>query len=145
MHTVPRSCSKGAPITIDDANHAVQRFAMIAVSDSPTGPSMLGHHPIQVAALRPDSSLPCTPKHIPHHAPAKAGRGRRQGAAARVRRHRYLALIARLLIAENFLPKIDGVTRTLARLLDHLRDQGHEALIVGPDNGLVVIGFISPD
>jgi hypothetical protein len=135
----------GPPITIDDANHAQQRFAMIAVSDSPTATSMLGHHPIQVAALRPDSSpLPCTPKHIPHHAPAKAGR-RRQGAAACVRRHRYLVLIARLLIAENFLPKIDGVTRTLARLLDHLRDQRHEALIVGPDNGLVVIGFISPD
>ena len=38
---------------------------------------------------------------------------------------------------ENFLPKIDGVTRTLARLLDHLRETGHEALIVGPDNGLV--------
>src|SRR5271170_6350105 len=38
---------------------------------------------------------------------------------------------------ENFLPKIDGVTRTLARLLDHLREKGHEALIVGPDNGLV--------
>jgi hypothetical protein len=42
------------------------------------------------------------------------------------------------LTAENFLPKIDGVTRTLARLLDHLREKGHEALIVGPDNGLVI-------
>lgn len=41
-------------------------------------------------------------------------------------------------MAENFLPKIDGVTRTLARLLDHLREKGHEALIVGPDNGLVI-------
>jgi hypothetical protein len=38
---------------------------------------------------------------------------------------------------ENFLPKIDGVTRTLTRLLDHLRETGHEALILGPDNGLV--------
>jgi hypothetical protein len=54
-------------------------------------------------------------------------------------------LIAPVLISENFLPKIDGVTRTLARLLDHLRDRGHEALIVGPDNGLVVIGLFSPD
>jgi len=50
-----------------------------------------------------------------------------------------------VLISENFLPKIDGVTRTLARLLDHLRDQGHEALIVGPDNGLVGIGRIPAD
>jgi hypothetical protein len=40
-------------------------------------------------------------------------------------------------MVENFLPKIDGVTRTLARLLDHLRETGHEALVVGPDNGLV--------
>ena len=39
-------------------------------------------------------------------------------------------------MAENFLPKIDGVTRTLARLLDHLRATGHEALVVGPDNGV---------
>jgi hypothetical protein len=43
-----------------------------------------------------------------------------------------------LTLKENFLPKIDGVTRTLARLLDHLREKGHEALIVGPDNGLVI-------
>jgi hypothetical protein len=42
-------------------------------------------------------------------------------------------------LIENFLPKIDGVTRTLSRLLDHLREKGHEALIVGPDNGLVSI------
>ena len=54
-------------------------------------------------------------------------------------------LIGPVLISENFLPKIDGVTRTLARLLDHLRDQGHEALIVGPDNGLVGIGRIPAD
>ena len=39
-------------------------------------------------------------------------------------------------MTENFLPKIDGVTRTLARLLDHLRQQKHDALIIGPDNGL---------
>ncbi|WFD29309.1 hypothetical protein MSPP1_000317 [Malassezia sp. CBS 17886] len=37
---------------------------------------------------------------------------------------------------ENFLPKIDGVTRTLARLLEHLHDEGHEALVLGPDSGL---------
>jgi hypothetical protein len=38
---------------------------------------------------------------------------------------------------ENFLPKIDGVTRTLARLLEHLQLNGHEALVIAPDNGLV--------
>lgn len=36
------------------------------------------------------------------------------------------------IVTENFLPKIDGVTRTLARLLEHLRDEGHEALVLGP-------------
>ena len=49
------------------------------------------------------------------------------------------------LMVENFLPKIDGVTRTLARLLDHLREKGHEALIVGPDNGLVISHYCSSD
>lgn len=40
------------------------------------------------------------------------------------------------LTAENFLPKIDGVTRTLGRLLEHLHNEGHEALVLGPDTGL---------
>lgn len=38
--------------------------------------------------------------------------------------------------AENFLPKIDGVTRTLGRLLEHLHAEGHEAIVLGPDTGL---------
>ncbi|KEP50203.1 group 1 family glycosyltransferase [Rhizoctonia solani 123E] len=37
-----------------------------------------------------------------------------------------------VLITENFLPKIDGVTRCLARLLEHLREEGHEVMILGP-------------
>ncbi|KIY66441.1 glycosyltransferase family 4 protein [Cylindrobasidium torrendii FP15055 ss-10] len=40
------------------------------------------------------------------------------------------------LVTENFLPKIDGVTRTLALLLDHLRSIGHQAIICGPDTGI---------
>jgi glycosyltransferase involved in cell wall biosynthesis len=36
------------------------------------------------------------------------------------------------LVTENFLPKVDGVTRTLAMLLEHLRDRGHAALVIGP-------------
>ena len=58
---------------------------------------------------------------------------------------------------ENFLPNIDGVTvshsssllkivlkfagrvqRTLARLLTHLREEGHEAMILGPESGMCV-------
>ncbi|GCE47670.1 glycosyltransferase involved in cell wall biosynthesis [Thermosporothrix hazakensis] len=40
------------------------------------------------------------------------------------------------LITENFLPKLDGVTRTLARLLEHLQLTGHQALLLGPDSGM---------
>jgi glycosyltransferase involved in cell wall biosynthesis len=36
------------------------------------------------------------------------------------------------LITENFLPKLDGVTRTLAMLLEHLQERGHTALVLGP-------------
>jgi glycosyltransferase involved in cell wall biosynthesis len=36
------------------------------------------------------------------------------------------------IVTENFLPKIDGVTRVLARLLEHLREHGHQALVIGP-------------
>ncbi|KIY52600.1 UDP-Glycosyltransferase/glycogen phosphorylase, partial [Fistulina hepatica ATCC 64428] len=37
---------------------------------------------------------------------------------------------------ENFLPKIDGVTRTLMKLLIHLRRGGHHVLVLGPASGM---------
>lgn len=40
------------------------------------------------------------------------------------------------IITENFLPKLDGVTRTLARLLEHLQSSGHQALLLGPESGM---------
>jgi glycosyltransferase involved in cell wall biosynthesis len=40
------------------------------------------------------------------------------------------------IIAENFLPKLDGVTRTLARLLEYLQANGHKALLLGPESGM---------
>ncbi|BGP41554.1 hypothetical protein JCM10450v2_005600 [Rhodotorula kratochvilovae] len=40
------------------------------------------------------------------------------------------------IVTENFLPKIDGVTRTLAMLLEHLQAEGHEALVLGPSTPL---------
>ena len=40
------------------------------------------------------------------------------------------------IITENFLPKLDGVTRTLARLLEHLQMGGHRALLLGPESGM---------
>jgi glycosyltransferase involved in cell wall biosynthesis len=39
------------------------------------------------------------------------------------------------LITENFLPKLDGVTRTLATLLEHLERHGHQAMVLGPQGG----------
>ena len=36
------------------------------------------------------------------------------------------------IVTENWLPKVDGVTRTLSRLLHHLRDEGHTCLLMGP-------------
>ncbi len=40
------------------------------------------------------------------------------------------------IITENFLPKLDGVTRTLARLLEYLQANGHPALLLGPESGM---------
>lgn len=37
------------------------------------------------------------------------------------------------IVTEYFLPKLDGVTRTLAMLLEHLQRQGHTALLLGPE------------
>jgi glycosyltransferase involved in cell wall biosynthesis len=37
------------------------------------------------------------------------------------------------IVTENFLPKLDGVTRTLAMLLEHLRRRGHQAILIGPE------------
>jgi len=35
------------------------------------------------------------------------------------------------------LSQVDGVTRTLAKLLEHLQMEGHEALVLGPESGMV--------
>ncbi|GAA5800280.1 hypothetical protein EDC94DRAFT_607226 [Helicostylum pulchrum] len=40
------------------------------------------------------------------------------------------------IITENFLPKVDGVTRTLARLLEHLQLTSHQVLLLGPETRL---------
>ncbi len=37
------------------------------------------------------------------------------------------------LVTENFLPKIDGVTRTLAMLLEYLQRQRHQAIVLAPE------------
>lgn len=40
------------------------------------------------------------------------------------------------IVAENFLPKVDGVTKTIARLLEVLQSQGHEAILLGPKSDM---------
>ena len=37
------------------------------------------------------------------------------------------------LVTENFLPKVDGVTRTLAMALEHFERRGHQAIVLGPE------------
>ena len=41
-----------------------------------------------------------------------------------------------VIVTENFLPKVDGVTRTLARLLEHLEKEGHQCMLLGPETGM---------
>jgi len=47
-----------------------------------------------------------------------------------------MAMMRVAIITENFLPKLDGVTRTLARLLEYLQANEHRALLLGPDSGM---------
>ncbi|WVR06117.1 hypothetical protein IAU60_003147 [Kwoniella sp. DSM 27419] len=41
-----------------------------------------------------------------------------------------------VIVTENFLPKVDGVTRTLSRLLEHLHSSGHQCILLGPSSTL---------
>ena len=39
------------------------------------------------------------------------------------------------IVAESFLPRVDGVSRSVSALLGHCRRTGHEALVIAPGHG----------
>jgi phosphatidylinositol alpha 1,6-mannosyltransferase len=46
-----------------------------------------------------------------------------------------MRIVRLVIVTESFLPQVNGVTRTVTSLLEHLRCRGHEALVFAPGHG----------
>ncbi|WVW82623.1 hypothetical protein I302_104634 [Kwoniella bestiolae CBS 10118] len=104
----------------------------------------VGSVPPPLASAIPDFDLDSIPEEIPESEEDPVKHVWRKGMSEAEKDERELWLSEKrgrkglriVIVTENFLPKVDGVTRTLSRLLEHLQSQGHECILLGPSSNI---------